>query len=150
MRPGKRGGGSRSPAGGIAAALGWNVYAKSPGRLAGLAPGQYVESKVANSIRVGPRDVTIREPAQMTSDVLYIWDWADEDGDAVLALVNGAPAPSPGGSDTTIAHAPIAVPVPVRPPRRGWWESGMASGGITYAVHSASLKRAWINRISQG
>ena len=96
---------SRSKAGVIAAGLvglALVFFAFSGGRegLTGAitAPGQFISADVSE----GSRDVTFRVVDEAARGAVQLWDWGDEDGDAVQVA----------GQVVELLHQPQAVPVP--------------------------------------
>lgn len=85
-------------AGLIGLALVFFAFSGGKGELAGItAPGQFISSDISE----GTRDVTFRVADEAARGAVQLWDWGDEDGDAVQVT----------GQVVNLRHQPQAVPV---------------------------------------
>lgn len=115
-----------------------------------------LESKVSKSILPGavlsvknedlsPNDYTIENKSNEKDTKLWIWDYADEDGDYVQVLIDGSPV----GDVFMVKHKPkeFTVPASGKVEVKGVKDG---AGGITYAVRYELNGTSYFNEAPEG
>ncbi len=94
---------------------------------------------------VQSQDYMLDFPISLKQTELLVWDFADEDGDAIQVKADGHPITEP----FTLFHAPRTIHVPVGSAIEvvGIRDGG---GGITYAVNFPSIKTSIRNGVETG
>lgn len=98
-----------------------------------------------NDENIGQADYTISHQNNETNSLIWIWDYAAEDGDYVQVLINGVPM----GDAFMIKNKPVELSIPTvgTVQIKGIKDGG---GGITYAVRYQINGTNYFNSAPEG